>query len=416
MRASPAKVMQATYERAGDLFKETYHPRTCWRLREAAQLVLAARSTHADHFPQSKIGEDMGSISRNSEHESLTLLWQEAWRLASSARPILITGGEDSSRQLLARLIHERSGRTGLFVAVNCARLTQLPSASELFGQGQGGLNKGVGDGTGHALRAAEGTLFLDEVQELSRSHQQALLRLIKHGVIASHKRAPPQRVDVRVIAATSCDMREEVERELFSPELYQYLRSSRLVCDSLGERILEARLLAGCFIKEAIERCRGNLKHATEVVDAVCRIPAAEAADSLLLLVERSLATAPKPSAHKKERSAQDKREAALTPDETEGDGEQEWAECSLDEELERYEAKLVGAALQAAGGRVAEAAQLLGIKRQRLASMLEKRHRELLVLRGPIKRRKRSIVKGGSLSTGQEPSKCQAVCNVRA
>jgi transcriptional regulator with PAS, ATPase and Fis domain len=166
-------------------------------------------------------------------------LVRQATRAGESDAKVLVTGESGVGKDLIARLIHARSPRAaGPFVAVNCASLTETLLESELFGHVRGSFTGAYRDKAGQLQLADRGTLFLDEVGEMSLRMQALLLRFLEHGEIqAVGADRPRARVDVRVVAATNRSLEERVESGLFREDLLYRLRVIHLHVPPLRER-----------------------------------------------------------------------------------------------------------------------------------------------------------------------------------
>jgi DNA-binding NtrC family response regulator len=169
-------------------------------------------------------------------------------RAARSALPIMILGETGSGKERLARDVHEHSGRSGAFVALNCATLSRELAASELFGHTRGAFS-GAGNARAGLFRSADrGTLFLDEVGDLPQDVQPALLRALQEGVIRPLGTDQELAVDVRIVCATHMDIERRIGSGLFREDLYARLAHIVLRVLPLRERREEILSLASQF------------------------------------------------------------------------------------------------------------------------------------------------------------------------
>jgi transcriptional regulator with GAF, ATPase, and Fis domain len=145
-------------------------------------------------------------------------------RLAPSPLPVLLLGETGTGKEVIARAVHERSGRPGRFVAVNCGAFPKDLVESSLFGHVRGAFSGAVRDEAGFARAASGGTLFLDEVGDLPLSAQGALLRLLQEGEVNPIGASQAVHVDVRVLAATHRPLDRMVDEGLFRADLYARL------------------------------------------------------------------------------------------------------------------------------------------------------------------------------------------------
>jgi len=173
-------------------------------------------------------------------------------RLARSEAPVLILGESGTGKELVAREIHNRSMRSGKpFVAVGCANLSGQLLESELFGHTKGAFTGASGDRDG-AFRTAEGgTVFLDEIAEMSGELQSKLLRVLQEKTVKPVGADLEQRVDVRVIAATNKDIDGLVRNGEFRDDLFYRLNVVRIVLPPLRERREDIPALAEHFLSK---------------------------------------------------------------------------------------------------------------------------------------------------------------------
>jgi transcriptional regulator with PAS, ATPase and Fis domain len=320
----------------------------------------------------------------------MAALLRDAHRVASTNSPVLITGETGTGKELLARLIHEWSGRSGQFVAINCVALTETLIESQLFGHRKGSFTDAVTDYPGVVCQARGGTLFLDEIGELSTGNQIKLLRLVERCEIHSIGAEEPEQVDVRIVAATNCNLKDDVARGLFRNDLFYRLQTFHLEIPPLRERPDDIPVLAEHFMKEAFARHGQRVTFTPEAIEVMRRLVLRGNARELRSLIERTVLIAPQGTTVTQEAV----ETLVVRQIQTTGLADV-WAGCSLDEEVQLYESSLIQMALKAAQGRVTQAARLLGVTHQRLSSILQGRHKDLLVSRTPVKRRQRIIAK---------------------
>ena len=195
-----------------------------------------------------------------SDHElvvasrTMTDLLQIAERAAKSPAKVLITGESGVGKDVVARFIHQQSGRKSApFVAVNCAGVPETLLESELFGHVKGSFTGAYRDKRGKIQLAQNGTLFLDEVGEMSLRMQALLLRFLENGEVQSvGSDQAHERVDVRVIAATNRDLGELVASGQFREDLLYRLRVIHLHVPPLRERHEDVQVLTKHFLARA--------------------------------------------------------------------------------------------------------------------------------------------------------------------
>ncbi len=372
--------MTNLYERADELLAKTQNSETLGRLRACVRCILEAGRVRRREVASPRF---IYADERTGE------LLREAHEVARTQAPVMVTGETGTGKELVARMLHEWSGRAGRFVAVNCAALTETLFESILFGHRKGSFTDAVRDNVGVVRQAAGGTLFLDEIAELTPGNQGKLLRLIEYGEAHTVGAAEPERVDVRIVAATNRPLKEMVARKLFRVNLFYRLNTFPLEIPPLRERPEDISALAAHFVKEFSELHNKRVRFTPEALAALRGLPLRGNVRELRSLVERTVLTA----ADGREVTVEDvdvlaarqTNKAALS---------NAWAGCSLDEEVVSYEAKLVRLALEAAKGSVTSAARLLGVTHQRLSAMLQGRHKNLLPAKKPAQTRKRSLM----------------------
>jgi two-component system, NtrC family, response regulator HydG len=170
---------------------------------------------------------------------------------ADSSATILIQGESGTGKELVARTIHERSGRrNGPFVAVNCAALPETLLESELFGYEKGAFTGAGGRKEGRFDLANGGTLFLDEVADLSLVTQPKILRVLQEGQFERLGGTRTLQVDVRIVAATNQDLADMVKEKRFREDLYYRLNVITVRVPPLRERHEDIRVLAQHYLR----------------------------------------------------------------------------------------------------------------------------------------------------------------------
>lgn len=176
-------------------------------------------------------------------------------RAAPSASTILVTGESGTGKELVARSIHEMSGRTGQFVPVNCAAIPAELIESEMFGH-TGQAFTGARQARAGLFEAADGgTLFLDEIGELPMAMQAKLLRVLQEGTVRRVGDDRERKVNARIVTATNRDLEKEVAEGRFREDLFWRLNVIHLHIPALRERALDIPLLVEHFLSKAAQR-----------------------------------------------------------------------------------------------------------------------------------------------------------------
>ena len=176
-------------------------------------------------------------------------------RVAPTDARVLITGQNGTGKELVARWIHEKSARAkGPLVEVNCAAIPSELIESELFGHEKGAFTSAVKQRLGKFETATEGTLFLDEVGDMSLSAQAKVLRALQENKITRVGGEKEITVNVRVVAATNKDLAKEIDRGNFRLDLYHRLSVILIHVPSLNDRKDDISILAEKFVDEICE------------------------------------------------------------------------------------------------------------------------------------------------------------------
>jgi DNA-binding NtrC family response regulator len=290
--------------------------------------------------------------------------------VARSGQPVLITGETGTGKDLIARAIHDLSGRDGAFVPMNTAGMDDTMLSDSLFGHRRGAFTGATDVRPGLVLSASAGTLFLDEIGDLSAVSQVKLLRLLQDGDYYPLGSDLPKKSTARIIAATSADLDDLQHRGLFRKDLFYRLKAHLIDLPPLRARVGDLPLLlqhftrlaandlgrASCIITDdlvallADHSFPGNVRELRSLVyDAVCRTPDGE-----------PLSTIPFRAAIRNSHTADTATHSVTFP--------------PVLPTVAEMQDLLVKEALRRARGNQAQAATMLGITRQALNKRLRR------------------------------------------
>ncbi|MEW6667944.1 MAG: sigma-54 dependent transcriptional regulator [Thermodesulfobacteriota bacterium] len=323
-------------------------------LREENRLL---KESLWDHF-------DTGNIIGRSP--VMLRLLETVSQVAPSEATVLITGESGTGKEMIAGAIHFNSRRKdGPFVKVNCAAITESLLESELFGHEKGAFTGAYRRKEGRFVQAHGGSLFLDEISEMSTAMQVKLLRVLQEREITRVGGEETVKVDVRLIAATNKDLLRQMEKAQFREDLYYRLNVVTLTLPPLRERKEDIPLLAQHFMRSFSEKNRKPLKGFTpQAMDRLIRYDWPGNVRELMNAVERGVVLS------RGEYLAEE--DLPLIPgapqDETRAPQEPSMADMPLDE----VEKVAIMKVLETTQGNKSEAARRLGITRKTLLKKL--------------------------------------------
>jgi DNA-binding NtrC family response regulator len=247
-----------------------------YRMAEIDVLVRRAwekrRLARENVLLQSQLERAGGAGEITTQYAPLQAVLDVVTRVAPSDSPVLITGESGVGKELVAHMLHRLSGRSGPFVDVSCAALSEGMLESELFGHERSAFAGADERKLGLMELAAGGSLFLDEISELSPKLQGKLLRALEQRSFYRVGGTQKVEVDVRVLAATNSDLGSRVSEGLFRDDLYYRVNAIGIELPPLRDRIVDIPLLARQFLRQFGKTSPPSL--APDAVDLLTRYP----------------------------------------------------------------------------------------------------------------------------------------------
>ena len=236
------------------------HPTTAAALADGDLIELGAATLMFREEGAAMIGADRdlaGEPATPAGFRTLALELERRARdvatLAPSDVPILVRGETGTGKEVIARAVHEASGRGGELVAINCGALPRTLVESELFGYRRGAFSGATADREGLVRRAHGGTLFLDEIAELPEESQVALLRALQEREVRPVGGTDTIAVDVRIVAATHQDLLRRIAEGRFRQDLYARLAGFELELPPLRERAEDLGTLIAALLPRVV-------------------------------------------------------------------------------------------------------------------------------------------------------------------
>jgi two-component system response regulator AtoC len=277
--------------------------------------------------------------------------------VAPTNATVLITGESGTGKELVARAIHNRSGRRERpFVTLNCGALPDTLMESELFGYEKGAFTGATGTKIGRIEMASQGTLMLDEVGDMSPKTQVDLLRILQDREIRRLGGTKAITIDVRFIAATNRELREEIAERRFREDLYYRLNVVPISMPALRERREDIPLLLESFLIEFCSIYHKSTKDVSEkALELLVRYSWPGNIRELRNLVERLVLLCRKDTIEPSDLPAQIRQ--------TPGEEEDATIKVRLDQPLREIEKTVIGNVLSSVNNNRTAAARILGI-----------------------------------------------------
>jgi DNA-binding NtrC family response regulator/tetratricopeptide (TPR) repeat protein len=303
-----------------------------------------------------------------SASTAMTRVVEQIKRLRGNSLTVLITGESGTGKELVARAIHVGSLRSAaVFLPYNCTTTGRELADSQLFGHRRGSFTGAVADQPGLIRAAAGGTLFLDEIGDLPLDVQPKLLRFLEQQEILPVGETKPQKVDVRVLAATNADLESRVAEGKFREDLYYRLSVIRIHVPPLRERREEIPHLSAYFLREASERlAKPDVRLSSETLDLFAQYRWPGNVRQLKNEIQRAVAMSQPGRAIEPDQLSPEI--ANVRPPIAHSAVRARPTAVNLASAIEEMERDMIRSALDQARGNIAETARALGLTRRGL------------------------------------------------
>ncbi|MEL7187295.1 MAG: sigma-54 dependent transcriptional regulator [Pseudomonadota bacterium] len=354
------------------------------RLDELGEVLEEIRAENSRADRSARIDNGHGLIG---ESKDIAVVRKLIAQVAPSLATVLITGESGTGKEVVARQIHEQSGRKGPFVAVNCGAIPEHLLESELFGHDKGAFTGAVTSRQGRFEQANGGTFFLDEIGDMPSVMQVKLLRVLEERVIERVGGTKSIPVDVRLIAATHRDLPQRIEEGVFREDLYYRLSVFPIEISSLAERRDDIPSLVEEFIRRIDDHKSVTISISDSAMDALAQYDWPGNVRELANVVERLVVIKPGGCVEVKDLPwpIVERNEFGHEP----GDDSPEILSHNVEPnalavlpqdglDLKKYlasvEQDLIHQALSEADGVVQRAADMLGVRRTTLAEKIKR------------------------------------------
>ncbi|PKN69794.1 MAG: two-component system response regulator [Deltaproteobacteria bacterium HGW-Deltaproteobacteria-12] len=337
------------------------------------KIAIARATEHSglkkeNEYLRERLGERFDRQSIIGQSPAMVKLLDTVSQVAATEATILITGESGTGKEMIANAIHYNSQRAGApFIKINCAALTETLLESELFGHEKGAFTGADRKREGKFRQADGGSIFLDEVSEMSPSMQVKLLRVLQEREITRVGGSEVLKINVRVIAASNKDLKKEMGKGRFREDLFYRLNVVALHVPPLHARREDIPLLAQHFLNLFAEKNHKGIKGFTpQAMEKLLKYSWPGNVRELMNAVERAVVLS------RAEYLSVDDL-AFLSADTAAAETSEQ---ISLPENvpLEEMEKRTILETLQTVGGNKSEAARRLGITRKTLRAKLDK------------------------------------------
>jgi two-component system, NtrC family, response regulator HydG len=315
-----------------------------------------------------RLGEKFDRQNLIGQSPSMIKLLDTVAQVAATEATILITGESGTGKEVIANAIHYNSSRKDApFIKINCAALTETLLESELFGHEKGAFTGAERRREGKFVQAEGGSLFLDEVSEMSPAMQVKLLRVLQERELTRVGGAEVIRVNVRLIAASNKDLKKEMERGRFREDLFYRLNVVGINVPPLRERKEDIPILAQHFLQQFVAQNSKKIKGFTpQAMEKLLKYSWPGNIRELMNAIERAVVLSRK--------EYLDAEELALMMADNSVDVDTIQNRLMENLPLEEVEKITILEALATSAGNKSEAARRLGITRKTLRKKLEK------------------------------------------
>jgi len=344
------------------------------------QIVMARATEHSllkkeNEYLKERLGEKFDRQNIIGQSAAMLKLLEIVEQVAATEATILITGDSGTGKEMIANAVHANSKRKQApFIKINCAALTETLLESELFGHEKGAFTGADRRREGKFLQADSGSIFLDEVSEMSPAMQVKLLRVLQERELTRVGGSDVIKVDVRVIAASNKDLKKEIQMGRFREDLFYRLNVVALAMPPLRERKEDIPLLAQHFLRGFATKNSKNVTGFTPgAMHKLVEYPWPGNVRELMNAVERAVVLSRADFVDTDELMFLTADDGDSNDRDRNGPAAQA-AGASGNLPLTEVEKRSILEALQQAGGNKSEAARRLGITRKTLRKKLEK------------------------------------------
>ncbi len=351
----------------------------------AYRIELLEQKVSHGHSVTAEMNRELAEREIIGRSPAIQSLLQDIETVSQTSLAVLLQGETEVGKEIVARRLHLQSDRYDeALVQINCAALPENMAEAELFGHTKGAFTGADSARSGRFELADKGTLFLDEVGELPLMLQSKLLRVLQEGEIQRMGSDESIFVDVRIIAATNRDLREEVSSGRFRADLYHRLSVYPVTVPTLRERDDDVLMLAEYFLERDQRRLKvSKLLLTASAREALLRYSWPGNVRELEHVLSRSALRAARQQAGRRlvqigvselQLSSEDQAdgEGRVTPPSSMEEGELE--ALSLKQQLEQFQRNVIERALSHADNNVAEAARSLKVDRSNLLRLIKR------------------------------------------